>query len=108
MNINESLRNVRAKLKISQKEMASILGINPRTYASYERGEREPGTALILKICETFGLSSDELLQNTKNSTPIPKDRSAIIKQIAAMPDDQFQEMAAKLEFAGYIDPEDQ
>ena len=50
-----NLKRLRAEHGLSQKEMAEKLDLNARTYASYERAEREPSTAIILKICQLFG-----------------------------------------------------
>ncbi|MCR4794223.1 MAG: helix-turn-helix domain-containing protein [Ruminococcus sp.] len=65
MSIDYNLKVLRTKMQLSQKEMAQKLDMNYRTYASYERGEREPGAAIIKKICITFGISSDELLNDS-------------------------------------------
>lgn len=65
MTIAEGLRKERNKLNMSQKEFAEKLGINARTYASYERGERDISTSILLSICQTLGISSDELLGNS-------------------------------------------
>lgn len=64
MTIAENLKNERNKKGLSQKEFADKLGINARTYASYERGERDISTALLLNICKTLNISSDVILGN--------------------------------------------
>lgn len=73
MTIAEGLRKERNKLNMSQKEFAEKLGINARTYASYERGERDISTSILLSICQTLGISSDELLGNSYADTNIDK-----------------------------------
>lgn len=100
MALSTNLKRLRAEHSLSQKEMAEKLDLNARTYASYERAEREPSTAIILKICQLFGISSDELLGNSSNekSTPIVNDRSAVIERINSLTDSQLD----KLE--GYLD----
>lgn len=67
MNLAESLKKERKKKNLSQKEFADKLGMNARTYASYERGERDISTAVLLNICKTLNISSDDLLGNSKN-----------------------------------------
>ena len=52
------------KAGLSQKDFAEKIGLNARTYASYERGERDISTALLLNICTTRNISSDRLLGN--------------------------------------------
>ncbi len=62
MTLTEKLKEARIKAGLSQKELANILDMNLRTYGSYERGERDLSTAILLKICKALGVSSDYLL----------------------------------------------
>lgn len=64
MTLAERLKNERNKTGLSQKELAEKLGMNARTYASYERGERDISTSVLLTICQTLNISSDALLGN--------------------------------------------
>lgn len=64
MTFAERLKEERKKAGLSQKDFAEKLGLNARTYASYERGERDISTALLLNICTTLNISSDRLLGN--------------------------------------------
>ena len=67
MTLSDRLREARKNAGLSQKDFAEKLGLNARTYASYERGERDISTALLLNICKTLNISSDRLLGNTIN-----------------------------------------
>lgn len=67
MTLSDRLREARKNAGLSQKDFAKKLGLNARTYASYERGERDISTALLLNICKTLNISSDRLLGNTIN-----------------------------------------
>lgn len=64
MTLSERLRSERKKAGLSQVQFAEKLGLNARTYASYERGERDISTALLLNICKELNISSDRLLGN--------------------------------------------
>lgn len=64
MTLSERLKRERNKIGLSQKELADKLGMNARTYASYERGERDISTSVLLNICKTLNISSDVLLGN--------------------------------------------
>lgn len=69
MTLSERLKYERKNAGLSQKEFADILGLNARTYASYERGERDISTALLLNICKALNISSDNLLGNENAQT---------------------------------------
>lgn len=100
MTLSERLKEERKKAGLSQKEFAEKLGLNARTYASYERGERDISTALLLNICRTLGISSDVLLGNANTTqtdltavtpvnfelahAPISMKRIAVIGEVAA------------------------
>ena len=62
MLIKERLKNARINAGLSQSKMAEKLGIPIRTYRSYEHGERDVGTVMLLNICNTLNVSSDYLI----------------------------------------------
>lgn len=65
MSLNLQLKKLRGDR--SQKEIADALGINQPTYNRYERGDREPDIATIIRISEYYNVSTDELLGAKKN-----------------------------------------
>lgn len=71
MTVADRLKNERKKNGLSQKEFANKLGINARTYASYERGERDISTSVLLNICKTLNISSDVILGNDSDTPDI-------------------------------------
>ena len=81
MTLAERLKNERKKNGLSQKELADKLDMNARTYASYERGERDISTAVLLNICKVLEISSDVLLGNT-TVTFTPTDLRANTKPV--------------------------
>jgi len=85
MSLSERLKSERNKRGLSQKELAERLEMNLRTYASYERGERDISTAVLLKICNTLNISSDILLGN--NITPYTPEKMVpvpVVGRVAA------------------------
>lgn len=73
MTLADNLKIYRKQLGLTQKEMAERLNMNARTYASYERGERDISTAALLNICSVLGISSDELLKGINSQEPAPQ-----------------------------------
>lgn len=47
-NTADRLKNLRAELGVSQKKMAGMFGVTPRTMANWESGTTMPGPALKL------------------------------------------------------------
>lgn len=54
MKFSEKLKNIRLRQGITQKEFASMLGINYSAWHKYELGLVHPNHASLLKICKRF------------------------------------------------------
>lgn len=76
MALSDKLKKARVDANLSQAEMAEKLGLNVRTYGSYERGERDVSTALLRNICQVLNISSDELLDTRQ---PKPADTLTVL-----------------------------
>ena len=63
MNIGEKIKKYRESKKMTQKEIAEILGVEPATISKYESGTIEPNIESIKKISEIFEITIDELLK---------------------------------------------
>lgn len=79
MELPEKIKEARKKAGLSQKDLAQKLDMNLRTYGSYERGERDVSTAILLKICKTLNISSDYLLGRSESEEPEPIDSNATL-----------------------------
>lgn len=62
MKINECLKRKRELFGCTQKQMAELIGITPRSYQRYESGEREPNIATLIQIADFFEISLDDLV----------------------------------------------
>lgn len=56
------LRELRAERKLLQRDLERMLNLRPGALSQYERGLREPGFDLLLKIADLFEVSTDYLL----------------------------------------------
>lgn len=56
------LKELREAEGLSQKKMASLLGISDSAYQNYEYGIRETSTSVLTKACEMFGCNLDWIL----------------------------------------------
>ncbi len=62
MNFNERLKYQRENFGCTQKQMAELIGIAPRSYQRYESGEREPNIETLVQIADFFKISLDDLI----------------------------------------------
>ena len=62
MKFNENLKHLRTTKGVLQKEVAEYLGMTQKAYGFYELGQREPSINTILKLCDYFDVTADELL----------------------------------------------
>lgn len=59
---SERLRLLRAKMGITQKDVADALGIANSTYSLYEKGAREPNFDILQQLSDFYNVSVDYLL----------------------------------------------
>lgn len=58
----ENLKLLRQSKKMTQSQLAELLGIDQRTVSAYEKGLCETSLATLAKICEIFDESFDNIL----------------------------------------------
>ena len=71
----ERLRGLRKEQGLTQREMASVCEIKPRTYQDYEYDKSYPTVAGLIFLADFFNVSTDYLLGRTdcrevKRTTP--------------------------------------
>ena len=62
--LGERIKEYRESKKMTQKDIAEILEVEPGTISKYESGMIEPNIESIKRLAETFGITIDELLKN--------------------------------------------
>ncbi|WP_274623146.1 helix-turn-helix domain-containing protein [Planococcus sp. A6] len=68
--LSQRMKNLRSKSKMTQSELAKILGVARTTYAMYEQGQREPDYVTLQKIADYFDVSVDYLLGREEKKSP--------------------------------------
>ena len=71
MMIGERLMDMRKDTGLTQKELATKLFINYRTYSGYERNEIEASDDFKIKLAQFYNVSVDYLLGITNQPRPI-------------------------------------
>lgn len=58
----ENLKNVRKQCGLTQKQVATSLGVVESCYANWEQGRTEPNIEMLRKLCIIFDIGIDELI----------------------------------------------
>ena len=62
ITFGKRLRELRTERKLSQQELAKIIGTNNSSICDWERGRSEPSLEALVKLCQFFEVSSDYLI----------------------------------------------
>ena len=65
MNFSSKLCELREKIGVTQTQAAKTIGITPRQYQRFEKGEQKPGFENLLKIADYYCVSVDWLMGRT-------------------------------------------
>ena len=63
LQFGKKLREVRLKKKLSQGDVARILGVHRSYISGLERGRRNPSLVTVHKVAKALGVSVNELLK---------------------------------------------
>lgn len=63
LQFGNKLRDVRLKKKLSQGDIAKILGVHRSYISGLERGRRNPSLLTVHKVAKALGISANELLK---------------------------------------------
>ena len=69
MTYADALKRFRKDFNLTQKQAASAAGILQQAYQKYEYG-RVPSAEVLVKLADTFNVSTDYLLGRTDNPNP--------------------------------------
>jgi transcriptional regulator with XRE-family HTH domain len=68
MSLAENIRFHRERVGMYQSELGKALGVSAQAISKWELGKAEPDQESILKMCELFGISADQLLGRGRNN----------------------------------------
>lgn len=66
MTFGEKLKLLRKEKKLSQQELAKILGTSKQVISRYELGQTTPKIGVAARWCEVLGLNLDNMLNNSR------------------------------------------
>lgn len=59
---NDRIRDLREERKLTQRQIAEVLGIRQQVYSKYELGVRSLPLEHLMKLCRYYGASADWIL----------------------------------------------
>ncbi|MBQ9729685.1 MAG: helix-turn-helix transcriptional regulator [Clostridia bacterium] len=62
IRFSENLKELRKEKRITQGALAKVLGVDQRTISAWENEICEPNYATLLKLCEFFDESIEDML----------------------------------------------
>jgi len=74
--IGQSIQRLRQIQHLSQAELARRIGVRPGPLNTIEKGRHVPSGRLLIKLADELGVSVDDLLGRTKNSSVLCENRS--------------------------------
>ena len=70
MSIGERIRRLREAKRLTQDELAEMIGSDGNTISRWERDKLGIGSAYIMKLAQALGTSTDYLLGKTDDPSP--------------------------------------
>ena len=97
MGLSNRLKERREQLKLTQSEVASLLGITPGAVGNYENGVSTPKADILFKVfdalkCDANYLFQDEMNERSQEDSATPLEMENIIKKYRAL-DEHGKEM---------------
>ena len=82
--LQQNIRLLRKRLKLSQEEMANRVGLNRGNIASYENGTAEPKICNLLKIANLFGISIIDITQKDLSDKKLLSEASSSYQNLSS------------------------
>jgi len=114
-NLANNLKYLRKKKGLTQQQFADALGIKRASVGAYEEDRAEPKYELLKKIADFYGLTMDELANETIDDKwkPVPRGHASNVRVLSITVDSQEREniewvpvKASAGYLNGYADPE--
>ena len=93
MEFQDRLKQARNNNKISQQELAKLVGVHYTNIGRYERGEAVPSANVLNKLAQALNVTPDYLINGTLDdkaeSTISDNELLIMFKKVEKLPDDK-------------------
>ena len=95
MKLNEKILHYRKAAKLSQEELAALVGVSRQAVSKWELGDATPEVDKLLALAKAFGVTTDELLSGeepagVQGCTPPPREETPVYTVPGAPAGDNF------------------
>ncbi|MHC5523301.1 helix-turn-helix domain-containing protein [Ligilactobacillus saerimneri] len=80
--IGQRIRDLRKQKKMSQSELAKIIGVTQTTITAWETGKAEPSSSAVANLADYFNVTTDYLLGRPEEKRDDGIDHTALEKAI--------------------------
>lgn len=111
--LRQLIRDLREDHDLTQREIASYLGVSQQTYSNYENGIREIPTNIVVALAKYYQVSTDYLLNsgsgylgNTNLDSTYLEDTTLhdVMYDIQGLGEDARKELLRFIRFLGHSD----
>ena len=81
-SIAETLKLLRKRKRLTQEDLARLLGVSRITVARWETGQRHPTAEQLIRLSEVLGVSPEELLKANTASLTLKDFAEWLIKEV--------------------------
>lgn len=97
MKLNEKILHYRKAAKLSQEELAELVGVSRQAVSKWELGEATPEVDKLLALARAFGVTTDELLSEVEPAQEPPQAEQAPVSPSSAPAGDSLNKLTGKL-----------
>ena len=83
MNLGEKIYQLRTEKNISQGDLADRLDVSRQSVSKWENNTAVPDLDKLIKICDIFEISLDELTGREKREEKVPNNINDIIARLS-------------------------
>ena len=65
LQLSKNLRFKRKEMHLRQEDLSDMLNISRQAYSNYETGKRTPDLEILVRLCNFYHLSLDEMVNGT-------------------------------------------
>lgn len=105
-NIQKNIAFYRKRLKMTQKDLAAVLGVTPAAISSWECGNNSPDIETLCAICNTLNVGLYEICGISADNTGINTEENDLLNIYRSLNTDgqrKLIERAEELHDLGYV-----